>query len=308
MSDLSDLAKLEYVARVDRAIDHIVGNPRRSHRLEYVARVAGFSPFHFHRIFKGIVGETLGNFVKRVRLERALYLLAHREGTSLTAIAFACGFSSSSDFSRSFRAHHGVSPRNFDIDAFRKTRRHELQASGPLDPFHRLERLAVGENPDGFSVRLREVPPRRVAYLRVFRPFEGGRVPDAARRLVGWARRRGLAGAQWLGYMWEDPEIVALDKCRYDVAVEVPAHTRGEADVGTADFAAMKLAEVDVVGDLALEQRALDWLYLTWLPRSGFAPDHQPCFEAWNGEPFALGSSRFELRVQLPVVSASEPL
>ena len=47
-------------------------------RLEDVARVACFSPFHFHRIFRALVGETLGAFIKRVRLERAVYLLSHR--------------------------------------------------------------------------------------------------------------------------------------------------------------------------------------------------------------------------------------
>ena len=62
------------------------------------------------RIFRALVGETLHAFVKRVRLERALTLMSRRDGSSLTDIALACGFSSSSDFSRSFRGHFGVPP------------------------------------------------------------------------------------------------------------------------------------------------------------------------------------------------------
>ena len=107
---MSDLAKevssastADYVNRINRAIDHVIRNLAESLKLEDVARVACFSPFHFHRIFRSLVGETLAQFVKRVRLERALYLLSHREGSTLTEIALACGFSSSSDFSRSFR-------------------------------------------------------------------------------------------------------------------------------------------------------------------------------------------------------------
>ena len=67
----------------------------------------------------------------------------------------------------------------------------------------------------------------------------------------------------------------------------------------------MKVAEIDIAGPVELEMRALDWLYTTWLPRSGYVPDHQPGFEAWNGEPFAHGDAHFELRVQLPVVPAA---
>ena len=45
--------------------------------------------------------------------------------------------------------------------------------------------------------------------------------PSAARELVAWAEARGLAGGRWYGYMWEDPDVVPLEHCRYDVAVEV---------------------------------------------------------------------------------------
>ncbi len=309
MVDLPNLANLDYVAKVNRAIDHVVGNLRESHRLPDVARIAGFSPYHFHRIFKSLVGETLAAFIKRVRLERALYLLSHRQGISLTEVALACGFSSSSDFSRNFRAHYGVPPRVFDLETFRANRRQDMQAA-LTDPTerHHLARLSPGDNPDGFSVALRSLPARRVAYIRVHRPYQGDGVKNAAQRLVTWAHARGLAEGQWLGYQWDDPEIVPLDKCRYDLGVEVPATTQGQEAVSTKDFAPMRIAEIELSGGVDLAQRALDWLFGTWLPSSGFAPDHQPCFEAFAGEPFADGDSHFELRVQLPIVDATRPL
>ena len=68
------------------------------------------------------------------------------------------------------------------------------------------------------------------------------------------------------------------------------------------------MAEIEIAGTVDVELRALDWLYLTWLPTSGYAPAHQPMFEAFNGRPFAHGMEHFELRVQLPVVDESVPL
>ena len=63
----------------------------------------------------------------------------------------------------------------------------------------------------------------------------------------------------------------------------------------------MTVAEVAIRGGLDLELRALQWLYGSWLPRSGFVPDDQLGFEAWNGRPFANGTEYFELAAQLPV-------
>ena len=299
----------DYVARVNRAIDYVTTHLDEPLRLEEVSRAACFSPYHFHRIFRALIGETLADFVKRVRLERSVYLLSHREGAKLTDVALACGFASSSDFSRSFRSHFGVPPRDFDIASFRRSRREALEATlAPPTGLHRLECLPSGENPDAFAVTLRRLAARRVAYIRVQRPYESGHVPQAAARLLAWAEARGFADGQWLGYQWEDPEIVPLDKCRYDIGVEVPASTRGDGEVSVTDFPAFQIAEVEIAGPVDLELRALDWLFRTWLPTSGYAPAHQPMFEAFNGRPFAHGMEHFELRIQLPIVDASVPL
>jgi AraC family transcriptional regulator len=290
VSDLPDLANLDYRDRVNRAIDYVTRNLAEPLKLERVAKVAAFSPFHFHRIFRAMVGETLQDFVKRTRLERALYLMSHARKKPLTEIALEVGFSSSSDFSRSFKAHFGASPRAFDLEAWRKKGREQFTPDS--------ERASE----QGFPVKLRQLPARRVAYLRVFRPFETGRVPRAVAKLVAWAKERNLEGGQWLGYMWEEPELVPLEKCRYDVGLEVPEGVALSEDVSEQRFAPMKVAEVEIKGSLDLEIRVIDWMYSAWLPRSGFSPDHQPAFEAWNGLPYAHGESHFELRMQLAVV------
>lgn len=308
MADLPNLANPDYIGRINRAIDHVMGHLAEPLKLEDVARAAAFSPFHFHRIFRSLMGETLASFVKRVRLERAVYLLSHRKDAKLTAIALACGFSSSSDFSRSFRAHFGVPPSAFDVERFRSSRRARIWDLSAPEKRHRLERLPAGENPDGFVARVRSLLARRVAYVRVPRPYEGDTVPRAAARLVAWAEARGLADGQWLGCQWDDPEIVPLDQCRYDVGLEVPPRTAADLEVSVTDFAPMTIAELEIAGGIDLELRALDWLFTTWLPTSGWAPAHQPMFEAWNGRPFAHGMERFELRVQLAVVDARTPL
>jgi len=60
--------RVEYTARINRVIDYVEANIDKDLSLEELAEVAHFSPFHFHRIFSAMVGETLNGFI---RLSRA---------------------------------------------------------------------------------------------------------------------------------------------------------------------------------------------------------------------------------------------
>lgn len=297
----------DYIERTNAAIDYIVRNLDAELKLENVAQVACFSPFHFHRVFRSLLGETLQQFVKRLRLERALYLMSHAPDRSLTDIALDCGFSSSSDFSRSFKTRYGTAPSEFDVAHYRASKRKDFEATmASYENGPSLPRLPAGENPDNFQATIRTLPARTVAYIRALNPFDpdSGAVLNAVHRLMAWADERGIGNNPWLGYMWEDPEIVALEDCRYDVAVVIDESTfdfKPEGEIGRYRFPPMQVADIPIRGDIRKEQRAIDWMYGTWLPRSGFIPDDQPAFEAWHGRPFAHGYAYFELSMHLPV-------
>jgi AraC family transcriptional regulator len=291
-----------YAERVNLAIDYVVGHLGERLRLADVARAARLSPFHFHRVFQAQVGESLAEFVKRLRLERALVMMAHAPRSSLTTIALKSGFSSSSDFSRCFRQRYGTAPSTFDLDAWREVHGAELQSRVP-EQAGQLHANSPAGNPDGFKVKIRELPARKVAYIRVLHPYRGDAVARATRRLIAWAERHLLADGQWLGYQWDNPEITSLEDCHYYVAVEAERFVpRGE--IGRFRFPPMIVAEVEIRGGIDLELRALQWLYGAWLPKSGYVPDDQPGFEAWIGKPFAHGTEYFELYAQLPIIRA----
>ena len=116
------------------------------------------SPFHFHRIFQALSGETPGDFVKRLRLEKALGMMAHARTESLTSIALACGFTSSSDFSRCFKQRFGVPPSVFDIDAWREACRRSCRDHPRRGRATSLRSLPPRHNPDQFRVRIPTCP------------------------------------------------------------------------------------------------------------------------------------------------------
>src|SRR5262245_35860141 len=143
-------------------------------------RAAMVSPFHFHRVFQALIGSTPADFMQRLRLEKALGLLSSPRPPSLTAIALACGFSSSSDFSRCFKRRFGAPPSAFDVDAWRRAHGAELEAiveQATARPH--VERLPPRHNPNCFRATVRELPARTVAYIRVDRPYQGDRATKA---------------------------------------------------------------------------------------------------------------------------------
>ncbi|MBD3237570.1 MAG: helix-turn-helix domain-containing protein [Candidatus Eisenbacteria bacterium] len=100
--------RAEYVARINRVIDYIEVHLGEELPLSRLAKVAYFSPFHFHRIFRAFVGETVGQFLRRVRLERAASRLVYSPDVPITEIALDCGFSGSETFARAFRDAFGM--------------------------------------------------------------------------------------------------------------------------------------------------------------------------------------------------------
>ena len=103
-----------YLACLNKVLDYLHANLDQPLSLAELAAVAGFSPFHFHRIFKSLVGEPLNVYLQRARLEKAANLLLSRPSDTLLDIALRCGFSSAATFSRAFKAHFGLAPSQFE--------------------------------------------------------------------------------------------------------------------------------------------------------------------------------------------------
>ncbi len=100
----------EYISRINRVLDYIERNIDREFTLDELASVAFFSKYHFHRIFNALMGETLFDFIQRTRVEKGAGLLLKNSKTTVTTVAYACGFSSHSLFTRTFKKYFNMSP------------------------------------------------------------------------------------------------------------------------------------------------------------------------------------------------------
>lgn len=96
-----------------KIIQYIDNNLDTELSLEIVSEIGAYSPFHFHRIFKLIMGETLQNYIFRKRIEKSAFYLSLRKSLSIKDIYLNVGFSSHSDFNKAFKKYYGKSPSEF---------------------------------------------------------------------------------------------------------------------------------------------------------------------------------------------------
>src|SRR6516162_192632 len=159
--------------------------------LDRLARVAHFSPYHFHRIFRGLVGEGVNEYVRRLRLESAALALKS-SGRSIIRVALDAGYGTHEAFSRAFRQQFGLSPSQY---------RAGRKPPAPKETETMTTATAARE------VRFETVPPRRVAFLRHVGPY--GTVGPTFQRLLAWAGPRGLLGPESLviAIPYDDPGV-----------------------------------------------------------------------------------------------------
>jgi AraC family transcriptional regulator len=291
-------SELVYRTRINRVIDHISAHLAEPLSLEQLARLAHFSPFHFHRIFRSLVGEPLHAFVRRLRLERAIFQMQHGPKATLTEIALGSGFGSSADFSRAFRQAYGFRPRDYSRERFLETSkiRQDLWANTR----HDLAKLPAARNPDQFRVRLVDRPARRIAYVRVIGGYNADKIMGGFNRLIDWGRRNGLVpGATLIGMSQDDAEITPMAKYRFDWCLLLP--DRPVPDGNLAVIPANRFAELHCRGDIHKVDRAWQYVFHTWLPRSGYQPAHEPALEVFRTHPLTVGWSTFDIDCCVPV-------
>src|SRR5690349_21467375 len=110
---MSRHAAAEYTRRMHAVVEFIDRNLDGKLDLASLAGVAHFSPYHFHRLFHALMGEALGDYVRRRRLELAAVRLRSQPQIPVTQIALAVGFGSAEAFSRAFRARFASSPTQY---------------------------------------------------------------------------------------------------------------------------------------------------------------------------------------------------
>lgn len=298
-------AREEYERRMHRVLEAIDQRLDQPLDLAALAAVAHFSPYHFHRLFAAWMGQTLGDYLRRRRVEVAAGRLAAQPRLSVLNAALSVGFGSGEAFARAFKAHFGCSPSAWR--ARRRAQRNVDQDNRKIDQAHaRAAAHSAGtdsrpEEP-AMNVTLIDRAPQRVAYLRHTGPY-GEPLARFWQQQVGpWLVADGLLGQARYGISHDDPSITEPALCRYDACVEVPD---GYTPSGAALITMLpggRYASMPFHGTTAETKAAWTRLLRDWLPASRLQLDNRPSFEYYpRGAAYDETTCRFECQLCIPV-------
>ncbi len=269
-----------YKERLLRVLAFIQRNLDEEMPLEELAREAYFSPYHFHRIFRGMVGESLKEHIRRLRLERAALRLKHTD-RSVLAIALEAGFQTHEAFTRAFRALFECSPSQFrsSNDVIFNAPGVHYQNGG--DPETTLL-LSGGSN---MQVKIERLDPQRVAFVRHVGPYH--EVGQAWEKVCMRLGREGLMGpnSRFIGVCYDDPEVTPPEKIRYDACVTVDGDFTPEGEVGAQTLPGGEFAVVTHVGSYEKLSQTYAALFGQWLPHSGRELRSEPSLEFYLNNP-----------------------
>jgi len=277
----------DYSRRIARIIDYIYDHLDEDLTTEKLAEVACFSPYHWHRIYRSVTGETAAEAIRRLRLHRAAGDLANSD-LAIRAVAARAAYGSVAAFSRAFHAKFGMPPATY--------RSNGLFPQAPKP--HQYNGAAFM-----YDVEVKSVPALRLAavkhrgdYLTIGKAFEKLAVHAGPK---GWFAN----GARLIGVYHDDPAEVPEADLRADAGIVLAPDISIAGDEMASELVvpAGRAAVLRFKGPYAEMEGAYKWLFGIWLPQSGEEVADRPSYEEYLNDPREVVPSELLTDIYLPL-------
>lgn len=279
---MRDATMRDWHRRVDGVIRSVLANLDRPQELERLAAQAASSPWHFHRTFKALTGESLESCLRRLRMERASARL-REEGARVIDAALEAGYESPEAFAKAFKRAYGLSPSAamrlplWEGKLPSQAGIHYERSGGERWYFIRSDE---GES---METKIVELPPRRLFGIIV----EGDpwKLPEAWSRLGPISRESGLdeRSPVWLsGFLDDAPgaEAKGKNERRYLAAFQPPEGSACPAGLSEIELPGGLFAVIVHFGSTEEIGQTVERWTREWLPASSWQADpSRPCYE-----------------------------
>jgi AraC family transcriptional regulator len=258
---------MTYDQRLERVAQYIEKHLADSFDLNTLSDIAHLSPYHFHRIYHAIAGETIASTVKRLRLHRAAgYLVQTSMG--IAEIAKRTGYQNVQSFTRIFKTEFDLPPAQY-----RKQGSHtRFQATTPTSTLSRDVSILEFAPMSGVGLE------HRGSYLMIKRSFEA---------VYRWVQANGLSDTITgvIGIYEDDPFAVPEAQLRSRACLILSDSISVQLPMMPVNLAGGLCAVLRHQGPYADMRLAYQWLYGQWLPRSGYLVADAPVFEVYLNHP-----------------------
>jgi AraC family transcriptional regulator len=283
--------EISYHERIDRVVGYLSEQVDNSPSLTALADVAAISPFHFHRVYRAVTGETPSMTLRRLKLSKACFLLRDTNKT-VTEIAFEAGYDSSQNFAKAFRAGTGFSPTEI--------RKSPDELGKIIKDLSRPPENTAADFND-IEIKVVSVDPIKVIAARHLGPHKGlFQSYDAFfthGEKAGWVESfRGIYGIPI-----DDPRDMDEDQCRFDCCFDFGPTIMADDPYRDASLGEGLYAVLRHVGHYDGLEEKYDHLYGTWLESSGYELREAPFFNHYVQDPDSVPPEEWETDIHLPV-------
>lgn len=277
-------AQQQYEARLNRVIDHLYAHLEEDIRPEDLARIACLSPYHWHRIYAAMRGETITVTIRRLRLSRAAERLANSD-MALEMIAERAGYSSADAFGRAFKDAYGKS----SVD-YRLTGSHVA-----------FKAAVLSEDGAGFPVSIKTLAPVRCASITHSGAYI--EIDHAMGKLFAALASQDLLGPDQriLAVFHDDPDLVPVKDLRSRACAPVADGVKLAPPIEETTVRGGLYARLRYQGPYGDMKGAYRWLLGVWLPQSGHEADDAPIFEAYLNSPQQVAPAELVTEIHLPL-------
>lgn len=304
----------QYKQRILKAITFIEANLDQPLSLDSVATHSYFSPFHFHRIFRGAMDETLNNFIARRRLEVAINKLVIKTELSITTIAFESGFSSSANFAKAVKQYFGHSPSQIRKGESSKDSKIGKilskygKAFNPVDlyPYHLNQQKKNPQKAEVImNVLIKKHPQQTICKLA----SNGGYQPESLFKtwddITAWGEDQGVESLvqQRTALCYDNPAVTPLERCRYEATIAIDDDTKVNFPFEKSILPGGTYAVLYVKGDSQEVEKAQMSLFSHWLPASGYEPDSFPMMERYLNDVRQDGFIELEIMFKIKMLA-----
>ena len=280
----------DYAMRLERVFRWLADHMDGTLDLNQLADVACMSPYHFHRIYHAMQGETAAETVRRLRLHRAAVELITGE-LPVPRIARRAGYGSQEAFTRAFKAAYGVPPARYRASFV------PLPSTGGMTG----GKDAAMDTTVSYQATIRETPAVTVAALAHRGDYQT--IPATFVRLATMAGALGVLGPgmRSFGIYYDDPSATPVEALRSEACVTVPDNWVPSGDLERREIRGGRYAVVLHVGPYAELGRAYTWLYGTWLAQSGEEAADAPCVEEYLNDARTVPAANLRTEIWLPL-------
>ncbi|WP_156360599.1 AraC family transcriptional regulator [Dethiosulfatarculus sandiegensis] len=297
-----------YEASMNRVVDYIQANLNEELSLKQLSEVACYSKFHFNRIFSDYMGESVYQYIKRLRLEKSAALLQGNLNVSITDVALVCGFENPSSFAKSFKNHFKMTatewrnksagysvyestPVQIERDGF------SINRGSPVWTYHLVNAI--------WQVAIEDIRPLTFAYLRKTGPYHDDEILYGRlyTRLLRWAAARELINEETIEWhiYHDDPNITEDKNLRVMVGIPVMNSVAPSGSVGISKISGGKFAVCRFLLKRDEFAGAWSWIFSEWLINSGYEWDDRESFERCHGKKIINGNHFFDVDICIPV-------